>query len=158
MSELDRLIRRLMAQRASIERAGDLVATLEGPAIVLGLGDGAALDHLCDVVRKRGVIVFDYSPIAGGKAARAAERIEGDLRESLPRSWERLKRSAALALINFPITDESRLTAELAPLVAPMLRPGAVVISETAVELPGWEKVPLPDGVHEGRHYLYRAR
>lgn len=157
MSELDRLIRRLMAQRASIERAGSLVATLEGPAIMLGLGDGAALDHLCDVVRKRGVIVFDHGPIADGKAARAAERIEGDLRESLPRGWERLKRSAALALINFPITDESRLAAELAPLVAPMLRPGAVVVSETAVELPGWEKLPPPEGVHEGRHHLYCA-
>ena len=157
MSELDMLIRRLMAQRASIERAGDLVAALDGPAILLGLGNGAALDHLCEVARQRGVIVFDKGPIAAGQAPRAAERIGGDPRETLPCSWERLKRSAALALINFPITDEARLAAEMAPLVAPMLRPGAVVISETAVELPGWERLPPPDGVREGRHHLYRA-
>jgi len=157
VSELDMLIRRLMAQRASIERAADLVATLEGPAIVLGLGDGAALDHLCEVVRKRGVIVFDRGPIADGAAGQAAERVEGDPRETLPRSWERLKRSAALVLINFPITDETRLAAEVAPLVAPILRPGAVVVSEIALELPGWEKLAVPEGVREGRHHLYRA-
>jgi len=151
------LIRRLMAQRASIERASDLVASLEGPAILLGLGDGAAFDHLCEVARKRGVILFDKGPIAEGKATRATERIEGDPRETLPRSWERLKRSAALALINFPITDEARLAAEVAPLIAPMLRPGAVVVSEIAAELPGWERLPPPDGVREGRHHLYRA-
>jgi len=157
LSELDSLIRRLMAQRASIERAGDLVAALDGPAIVLGLGDGAALDHLCEVVRKRGVIVFDRGPIADGRALRAAERIEGDLRETLPRNWERLKRSAALALINFPDGDDARLAGEVAPLVAPMLRPGAVVVSGAAIELPGWEKLPPPDGVRDARHHLYRA-
>lgn len=157
MSELDMLIRRLMAQRASIERAGDLVAALDGPAILLGLGDGGALDHLCEVTRKRDVIVFDKGPIADDQARRAAERIEGDPRETLPRSWERVKRSAALAVINFPITDAARLAAEVAPLMAPMLRPGAVVVSEIAIELPGWEKLPPPEGVREGRHYLYRA-
>ena len=157
MSALDMLIRRLMAQRASIERAADLVTMLDGPAILLGLGDGAALDHLCEVVRKRGVIVFDKGPIADGAAQRASARVEGDPRETLPRNWERLKRSAALALLNFPITDEARLAAEVAPLVAPMLRPGAVVLSEIAIELPGWEALPPPEGVREGRHHLYRA-
>ena len=157
MSALDMLIRRLMAQRASIERAADLVTMLDGPAILLGLGDGAALDHLCEVVRKRGVIVFDKGPIADGAAQRASDRVEGDPRETLPRNWERLKRSAALALLNFPITDEARLAAEVAPLVAPMLRPGAVVLSEIAIELPGWEALPPPEGVREGRHHLYRA-
>lgn len=147
------LIRRLMAQRASIERAGGLVASLEGPAILLGLGDGVALDHLYEIARRRGVILFDKGPIADGKMPPAAERIEGDPRETLPRHWERLKRGAALALINFPITDEARLAAE----VAPLLRPGAVVVSEIAVELPGWERLPPPDGVREGRHHLYRA-
>ena len=157
MSGLDMLIRRLMAQRASIERAGGLVASLEGPAILLGLGDGAALDHLCEIARKRDVILFDKGPIADGTVPSIAERVEGDPRETLPRHWERLKRSAALALINFPITDEARLAAEVAPLVAPMLRPGAVVVSEIAIELPGWERLPPPEGVREGRHHLYRA-
>ncbi|MDE2166190.1 MAG: hypothetical protein KGJ66_07620 [Alphaproteobacteria bacterium] len=157
MSALDMLIRRLMAQRASIERAADLVTMLEGPAILLGLGDGAALDHLCEVARKRGIIVFDKGPIADGAAQRASECVEGDPRETLPRNWERLKRSVALALINLPITDETRLAAEVAPLVAPILRPGAVVLSEIALELPGWEALPPPEGVREGRHHLYRA-
>lgn len=79
------LMHRLMAQRASIERAGGLVTSLEGPAILLGLGDGAALDHLYEIVRRRGVILFDKGPIANDKVPSAAERIEGDPCETLPR-------------------------------------------------------------------------
>lgn len=60
-------------------------------------------------------------------------------------------------MINFPVTDETRMAAEVAPLVAPTLRPGAVVLSEIALELPGWESLPPPEGVRDGRHHLYRA-
>jgi hypothetical protein len=150
------LIRRLMAQRACIERAGDLATQLAGPALLLGLGDGSALDHMREVLRRREIIIFDQ---LSGEAAKAdgAERILGDPRETLPANWERLKRSVALAHFNFPVTDQPRLAAELAPLLAPVLRPGAVIISEKPLELPGWEALPPPDGVREGRHHLYRA-
>jgi len=158
VSALDMLIRRLMAQRAALERASDLVSQLQGPALQLGYGDGSALDHLREVVaRRRDIILFDKGPLPATAAERSSERIEGDPRETLPRAWERLKRGVALAHLNFPITDESRLAAELAPLVAPTLRPGAVVVSEIGLELPGWEKLPAPEGLREGRHFLYRA-
>lgn len=151
------LIRRLMAQRACLERAGDLVAQLPGPAIQLGFGDGTAFDHLRDVLRRREIVLFNAGPIPP-RPDDPAERVEGDPRETLPLRWDRLKRSAALAHLNFPVTDEARLAAELAPLIAPVVRPGGIVVSEVAIELPGWERVPPPDGVREGRHFLYRAR
>ena len=83
-------------------------------------------------------------------------RILGDPHETLPQVWERYRREAALVHLNF--APPARIAAELAPLVAPMLRSGAVVISEAPIELPGWEPITTPDGAHESRDYLYRAR
>jgi len=153
-------IRRLMAQRACLERAADLAAQLPGPALQLGLGDGSAFDHLREILRRREIIVFDAGPVSSPipDAPEPNERIPGDPRETLPRHWDRLKRSVALVHLNFPVTDQPRLAGELAPLIAPILRPGAVVVSEKPLELPGWEALPPPEGVREGRHYLYRAK
>jgi hypothetical protein len=151
------LIRRLMAQRACIERAADIAAPLPGPALLLGFGDGSAFEHLREVLRRRReIIIFDQLSGAAGPIE-GAERVGGDPRETLPLNWERLKRSVALAHFNFPVTDQPRLAAELAPMLAPVLRPGAVIVSEKPLELPGWEALPPPDGVREGRHHLYRA-
>jgi hypothetical protein len=148
------LIRRLMAQRACIERAADIAAPLPGPALLMGFGDGSAFEHLREVLRRRReIIVFDQ--LSG--ETEGAERVVGDPRETLPLNWERLKRSVALAHFNFPVTDQPRLASELAPMLAPVMRPGAVIITEKPLELPGWEALPPPDGVREGRHYLYRA-
>jgi hypothetical protein len=158
LSGLDMSIRRLMTQRACLERAADLAAQLPGPALQLGFGDGSAFDHLREILRRRELIVFDAGPASAAADAPApGERISGDLRETLPLNWNRLKRSAALAHFNFPVTDQTRLAAELAPLIAPILRAGAVVVSEKPLDLPGWEALPPPDGVREGRHFLYRA-
>jgi len=159
LSGLDMSIRRLMTQRACLERAADLAAQLPGPALQLGFGDGNAFDHLREILRRRELIVFDAGPVSAAAADAPApgERISGDPRETLPLHWNRLKRSAALAHFNFPVTDQTRLAAELAPLIAPILRAGAVVVSEKPLDLPGWEVLPPPEGVREGRHYLYRA-
>ena len=158
MSELDTLIRRLMAQRAFLERAAEITAGVTGPALQLGFGDGSAYGHLREILRRREIIVFDQAiGESAGAVPDAGHRVVGDPRETLPQAWDRFPRSAALAHLNFPATSSARLAAELAPLVAPLLREGAMVVSEVALELPGWEPVPPPDGVREGRHYLYRA-
>ena len=83
-----------------------------------------------------------------------ANRFAGDPRETLPQAWERCRREAALAHLNIP---SPRLAAELAPLMAPMLRPGAVVITEVPLELPGWEAIALTDQTRDSRDYLYRV-
>jgi hypothetical protein len=158
MSALDMLIRRLMAQRACIERGAELVGALAGPAVQLGFGDGAAYDHLRETLRRRAIIVFDrHIAAVPGQAPGGEERVVGDPRETLPLAWDRWRRTAALAHFNTSVTASPRLAAELAPLVAPLLRAGAVVVSEIPLELPGWVSLPLPDGVREGRHHLYRV-
>jgi hypothetical protein len=147
-----------MAQRAFIERAAELVASLPGPAMQVGWGDGAAYDHLREVLRRREIIVFDRPPGPTGETAPPAERcVIGDPRETLPLAWDRLPRRIALAHLNFAPSDSPRQAAALAPLIAPLLCPGAIVVSELPIELPGWQPLPPPDGLRAGRHHLYRA-
>lgn len=157
VSKLDVQIRRLMAQRAFLERAAGLAEALPGPAIQLGYGDGSAFDHLREILRRRDLFVFDRSLPDGEGAPPVEARVAGDLQETLPLAWDRFPRTAALLHLNFAVTAVPRLAAELAPLAAPLLRQGALIVSETALELPGWQPQPPPDGVREGRHYLYRA-
>jgi hypothetical protein len=155
LSALDTLIRRLMSQRASLERAAALVTQLAGPALEIGWGDGTAYDHLREIMRRREILVFDRQILAPPEVPpQAAQRIIGDPRETLPTAWERCRREAALAHLNIP---SPRMAAELAPLVAPMLRAGAIVIAETPLELPGWEPIAISDATRENRDYLYRV-
>lgn len=145
-----------MSQRASLERASALITQLPGPALQIGWGDGVAYDHLHEILRRRELFVFDRTIAAPAEAPPAAEqRILGDPAETLPQAWERWRREAALAYLNFPAP--ARIAAEWAPLVAPLLRPGAVVIAETAIELPGWEVVAAPESARDAREHLYRV-
>jgi len=156
MSALDTLIRRLMSQRACLERAASLVTLLPGPALQIGWGDGVVYDHLREILRRRELFVFDRQIDAAGDVPPAPEhRILGDPAETLPQAWERWRREAAFAHLNF--LAPARPAAELAPLVAPLLRPGAIVIAETLIELPGWELVTTPETARDARDHLYRV-
>ena len=154
MSSLDVLIRRLMSQRASLERAAAMITQMTGPALMIGWDGGAAYDHLREVMRRRDIIVFDPNIDAPADQPPPAEmRIVGDPRETLPLAWERFRREAVLAHLNFPAA--TRMGVELAPLLAPLMRVGALVVSEVALELPGWQSVAGPE--HQRSDYLYRV-
>jgi hypothetical protein len=144
-----------MSQRASLERAAAMIAQLPGPALQIGWGDGTAYDHLHEILRRRDLLVFDKAITAPESAPPPLQhRIIGDPAQSLPQAWERWRREIAFAHLNFPAP--ARAAAELAPLLAPLLRPGAIVIAETAIELPGWEALPAPEGARDAREQLYR--
>jgi hypothetical protein len=155
LSALDTLIRRLMSQRASFERAVALMTPLPGPALQIGWGDGIAYDHLREILRRRELYVFDGAIAAPENAPPASNhRILGDPAETLPQAWERWRREAALAYLNI---GAPRRAAELAPLLAPLLRPGAIVIAESEIDLPDWEKLPGAEGARDARERLYRV-
>jgi len=161
MSRLDSFIRRMMAQRACLDRAADLIKDLPGPLLELGLGNGRTYDHMRETMPKREIYVFERQVAAHPDCVPPAEYlILGDARETLPMMWDRLPRAAALAHIDMGTGDvgaNQRLAAELAPLLAPLLKTGAVVASEPPIDLPGWLALPLPVGVREGRYHLYRV-
>jgi len=161
MSRLDSFIRRLEAQRACLDRAAALVAALPGPVLELGLGNGRTFDHLRERLPGRAIFVFERHVAAHPDSIPAdGQIILGDLLETLPQSRSRFAATVALAHMDLATGDVAqslRLAASVAPLLAPLMRPAAIVVSEPALAVPGWTAVALPEGVAEGRYHLYRV-
>lgn len=161
MSRLDSFIRRLEAQRACLERAAALIESCSGPILEFGLGNGRTFDHLRALLPARDIFVFERAVAAHPDCVPAPERlIFGDVRETLPAMRARFAGRAALAHLDIGTGEAASsraLAAALAPLIAPLLRAGAVVVSEPPLEVPGWRALPLPDGVTAGRYHLYRV-
>jgi S-adenosyl-L-methionine methyltransferase len=159
VSRLDSFIRRLEAQRACLDRAASLIAGMPGPVLELGLGNGRTFDHLRHILPDRDIFVFERHVAAHPDCTPAPDRlILGDLRETLPQARQRFAGRAALAHLDIAtgeVEASRRLAAALAPLLAPLLRPGAVVVSEPPLAISGWNALPLPEKVDEGRYHLY---
>ena len=160
MSRLDSFIRRIQAQRACLNRAAELIKHVPGPVLELGLGNGRTYDHLRELMPERDIYVFDRQLAAHADSIPPREfLILGDGRETLPMMWNKIPHSAALAHFDIGTGDfreNQRLAAELVRLMAPLMRGNAVVVSDPAVDVPGWHQLPLPSGVREGRYHLYR--
>jgi len=151
----------MMAQRACLDHAAQLIRDVPGPALELGLGNGRTYDHMREALPGRDIYVFERLVAAHPDCVPPAEfLILGDAREVLPQMWDRLPRAAALAHLDLgtgEIEANRRLAAEIAPLLAPLMRANAVVVSEPPLDLPGWLPLPLPAGVREDRYHLYRV-
>jgi hypothetical protein len=161
MSRLDSFIRRLEAQRACLDRAAVLIEGLPGMVLELGLGNGRTFDHLRALLPHRDIFVFERSVAAHPDCIPSPDRlILGDVRETLPQFRARFGGGVALAHLDIATgdVDESRrLAADLAPLLAPLLRPGAIFVSEPPFAVPGWSILPVPVGVCEGRYHMYEV-
>ena len=161
MSRLDSVIRRLEAQRACLDRAAALIADLPGVVLELGLGNGRTFDHLRERLPDRDIFVFERAVAAHPDCVPAPDRlILGDLRETLRTFAARFAGAAALAHLDVAtgeVEASLQLAAALALLLAPLLRRGAVVVSEPPLAVPGWTCLALPAEVAAGRYHLYRA-
>ena len=161
MSRLDSAIRRLTAQRDCLDGAARLIGDVPGPVLELGLGNGRTYDHLRTLFPEREIFVFDRRVAAHPDCVPdAAHMILGDIAETLPGALTRLGKPAALAHADLGTGDkvESQRRADaLAPVLAPLLAPGAVVVSDYRLTSAPWAALPLPNGVEPGRYYMYRA-
>ena len=161
MSRLDSFIRRLQAQRACLDRAAELIRELPGPVLELGLGNGRTYDHLRERLPQRDIYVCERQVAAHPDCIPPARfLIIGDVRETLPEVRARL--GAAVALIHSDLgsgDDEAnrRQAADLAPLIAGLLQPGGIVVSDQAFTAPRLRPLELPVDVKPGRYFLYRA-
>ena len=160
MSRLDSAIRRLMAQRACLDRAHELLAGTPGHVFELGLGNGRTYDHLRERFPDRGIFVFEKKISAHPSCIPDdAHLFLGDVLERLPEVTARF--AGAVALVHADIgsgvtEDNRRLAARLSPLLAPLLAPGALVVSDQEMTLPAATPVALPDGVAPGRYHMAR--
>ena len=160
MSRLDSFIRRLEAQRACLGLAASLVGDLGGAILELGLGNGRTYDHLRELFSDREIFVCERALAAHPDCIPPREHLFlGDMRDTLPAAQARLAGGVALAHLDPGTGDlaaSRALARELAPLIVPLLRPGAVLVSEPAIEIPELAPLALPEGVAPGRYHLYR--
>jgi len=161
VSRLDSFIRRLLAQRAAIDHAAELMARVPGPILELGLGNGRTYDHLRERFPDREIFVFDRE-LASHPSSRPDEHhfLKGDFRETLPTANARIGAKASLAHCDIGSHDQEAsraLAAVVARLLAPLLAPGAVVLGDQPMDFPHWQTLPLPESLAEGRYHMYRA-
>lgn len=156
MSRLDSAIRRLEAQRACLDWATR--AAPAGAVLELGLGNGRTYDHLRERLPGRAIYVFDRQVAAHPDCVPDDDHLFlGDFRETLPRAAVRLGRVAALAHADIGTGDPDASRAlgrAIAPLVVPLLVPGALLLSDQPLD--GYAALPLPEGVPRGRYHAYR--
>jgi hypothetical protein len=161
VSRLDSFIRRLQAQRACLDHAVDLIRDLPGPALELGLGNGRTYDHLRERLPQRDIYVCDRQ-VAAHPDCIPPDRflILGDVRDTLPQARARI--GAPVALVHADLgsgdTEANRRQAlALAPIIAALLQPGGIVVSDQELTTPRLQPLDLPSGVKPGRYFLYRA-
>ncbi|HTV45425.1 MAG TPA: class I SAM-dependent methyltransferase [Stellaceae bacterium] len=161
MSRLDSFIRRLEAQRACLDAAAILVRDLDGPVLELGLGNGRTYDHLRQLCPQRDIYVCERQLAAHPDCVPPARLLLlGDMRETLPAARQALEGRVVLAHLDAASGDTAAslaLAAELVPLIIPLLRPGAVFVSEPEIAAAALTALPLPGAIAPGRYHLYRA-
>jgi hypothetical protein len=160
MSRLDSAIRRLSAQKNALEWAVGRLDGLGGPILELGLGNGRTYDHLREIAPDREIYVFEREVAAHPDCVPPDDHLfVGDFMESLPCAMARIGPAAVLAHLDIGTgvkADSTRLAESIAPLVARLLAPGALVISDQ--EIAGWSHARLanPSAIPAGRIHLYR--
>ncbi len=160
MSRLDTVIHRLMAQRACLDLAFDLIVDMQGPVVELGLGNGRTYDHLREKLPGREIFVFERRPAPHpGCLPPDHYLVVGDFAATVPTGLQRIGAPAALLHSDIGTGDEernARLADWLAHLLPPMLAEGAIVLSDQALRTPGLRPLDLPNAVPEGRYFMYR--
>lgn len=161
MSRLDSFIRRLEAQRSCLAAAAAAIVDVPGPVLELGLGAGRSYDHLRELLPGRELYVFEREPTVGGALAPDPEHLVlGDFLETLPGALTRIGAPAALVhadIGSFSASSSRALAAAVAPLLDPLLRPGALVVGDQPMRAGRWAPVALPPGVAHERYHMYRV-
>jgi hypothetical protein len=161
VSRLDSFIRRLEAQRACLDFAAADVAGRPGLVFELGLGNGRTYDHLREKLPGRRIYVFERKVAAHPDCVPpAAELFEGDIDRTLPAAVERFRGQVCLVHSDIGSGDEAmnaKIAAFLGRALPPALAPGALILSDQELAIPGATALPLPAGVKPGRYHLLRA-
>lgn len=160
MSRLEGALRRLEAQRDCLELAIRLVRDLPGPVFELGLGNGRTYDHLRVHCPERDIFVFERQVAAHADCIPDADHLfEGAIEDTLDRVHGRFAGRVVLAHADLgsgqPVRDACT-AAMLSTRLGWFMAPGGVVASDQELYLPDVTVLALPQGVREGRYFLYR--
>ncbi len=162
MSRLDSFINRMTAQRDCLNQVADWLggATLTDPVLELGLGNGRTYDHLRSLFPQAPIFVFDRAMKANPKSAPPEGfMILGEITETLPVIRPRLGAGARLVHSDLG-TGIPETTAPilrfLEQALPPLLAEGGYIVADQRLTVPSWRSVPLPDGIAEGRYFIWQ--
>lgn len=160
LTRLDKLRLRLEAQNACLGWAFGEIAGLPGLVFELGLGHGRTYDHLRTHLPERDIYVFDREIDCYEDCTPPTDRMMlGGIDETLAAAAARFPNEAVLVhsdMGSYTEAHNSAMSARLSRLLPAVLAPGAIVVSDLPLALPGADAVPLPAGAQEGRYFLYR--
>lgn len=160
MSRLDSAIARLTAQKLCLEAAAAAIRGLPGPVLELGLGNGRTYDHLRALLPDRAVYAFDRQCAAADASRPPRDRmLRGEIAAALRAHRPRFAGRAALAHLDLGAGSAAMTARNLAgvlPALLPLLRPGALLLSDQPQAAAALVALPLPPGVPEGRYFSYR--
>lgn len=158
MSRLDSMRRRLTAQIDGLNWAAGQIADLPGDVLELGLGNGRTYDHLREGLPQRRIWVIDREMNAHPSCVPPkGDFLQGDADQML---IQMAQAGTRLALVHYELgigvaqQDAAKSTA-MSPLIAPLLVPGGLVISQDP--LVGFTPIDGPDTVEGERYLFYRA-
>ncbi|KPH06980.1 hypothetical protein CO657_31750 (plasmid) [Rhizobium acidisoli] len=157
MSRLDSFIRRLTAQRDILNAIIDLVGEMEGPVLEFGLGNGRTYDHLRENFPGRRIVAFDWEVRSYSASTPAAEdMVTGNIRES-GQAFLGIGAALAHADIGTGHDEIDAVTLTWLPhLMAGVLAPNGIAVSGLPLEHAELVALPLPEGIKEGRYFVYR--
>jgi hypothetical protein len=164
-SRLDRMIARLLTQRACLAFAAGQLSRVPGPVLEVGLGKGRTYSHLHLLFPERDIWAFDREVHAPDFSRPPDDRIVlGDFRTSLPGAAGSIPGNAALIHADIG-TEKRRGDDDLARFVGatlgPLLAPGGLMVGDRETAPPGCVRidtpdVALPDGIGPWPYFLYR--
>ena len=160
-SRLDRMIARLVMQRACLAHAATLIADVPGPVLELGLGKGRTYDHLRRLMPAREIFVFDRS-VHAPLAARPDDDhlIVGDMARTLPSALTRIGGPAALAHADIGSEDEEADAANAVAVgrgLAGLMAEGGIVVSDRDLAVMAWTGLALPEAGSDWPYFMWRA-
>ena len=160
MSRLESFIRRMVAQRDSLDMVAAMIGDIPGPVLELGLGNGRTYDHLRERLPEREIFVFDRAIRAHPTCVPPARYlIIGEIRDTLAFCGPRVGEPAALIHCDLGTGDATTDLATkswVSPLIDERLAAGGIVMSGLELALAAYEAIPLPAGVKPGRYFIYR--
>lgn len=158
MSRLDSMLRRFTAQRDGLNWAAETIADLDGDVLDMGLGNGRTYDHLREILPGRRIWVMDRVLQCHPSCVPPEEDFLQGEAEPMLRKLAEHGQSIALAHYDFGMgikEDDVAEAARLSPLIAAVLKPGALLVS--GQPLVGFEQIKGPETIAPDRYLFYRA-
>ena len=149
----------MTAQRQCLDIACEQVRDVDGVIFEVGLGNGRTFDHLREKLPGRDIYVFDRE-IKSHPDSRPKEGFAflGAIEETLPKASRQF--AGRVALLHSDIGNGvpeygRKMAAAIGATLMLALAPGAMVLSDEELDVPGLETVP-PPLADLRRYYMYR--